>query len=99
MVNIYSQSSVENLVHDLENSGYSSAPLSCTKIGLGSFVLLAPDDFHYNIVVEEIALTYDSAGYKVSKRRKISNELRNRMESAQKRIDGFVGYYDYELYQ
>lgn len=100
MANIYTQSSVEKLMDDLtENSGYSTAPLSCTKIGLGSFLLLAPDDFHYNFCVEEIALGYDRCGYRVRKIRKISHELRNRMESAQKRADGFVGYYNYELYQ
>lgn len=100
MATIYTKSTMENLILDLtENSDYSTAPLSCTKICLGSFLLLAPDDLHYSYKVEEIPLTYDQCVYKVRKIRKISQELRNRMESAQKRVDGFVGYYNYELYQ
>lgn len=100
MANIYTRDSVESLVNDLtENSGYSTAALSATKIGLGSFVLIAPDEYHYNFLVEEIALGYDRTGYRVTKRRKISHEMRKRMDAAQHRIDGFCDYLPYELLQ
>lgn len=100
MANLYTKSSVEKLMDDLmENSGYSTAALSATKIGLGSFVLIAPDDLHYSFKVEEIALGYDRCGYRVRKIRKISQEMRKRMEAAQHKIYGFCDYLPYELLQ
>ena len=62
---------IRKLMDAAEMEGYGCVPFADTVCGLGSFVLTAPDDQHYNIIVGEHYATEWSCKYTVTRRRNL----------------------------
>lgn len=80
---MYGGTEIRKLMQLGDEAGYTIVPFADTVCGLGSFVMLAPDDEHMNVVVTEHYATEWSCKYTVRRCRKISKRL-------QKLIDDFA---------
>ena len=84
---IYSLSSVENLISDAIEMGYSMVQLREGVLGLGDIVLISPDDNYYNYVIREVVLNEWSSGQTVRRCRKISKALQEEIYRAENQLE------------
>lgn len=78
---IYGQEAVSAAIDELQNMGYTFAPLPASL--LSPCVAIAPDDRHYNYVFEEIYLNEWASGYRVYRRAKLPKRILNAIDEAE----------------
>lgn len=79
---LYTMRSVGELYSDLVERGWEPVTLSESVIGLGDFVLVAPDADHYNFVIREVVLNDWSSAYTVRRCAKLSKQLQAEIDAA-----------------
>ena len=67
----YGGNQIRTLIDMATEQGFELVPFSDTVCGLGSFLLLSPDDQHYNIIVREFYETEWTCKYTVTRRSKV----------------------------
>ena len=80
MSKYYSGSDIKKLIDLATEEGWEIVQFEDTVCGLGSFVLVPPDDDHYNVVVTEHYATEWSCKYTVRRCGKISKALQKRID-------------------
>lgn len=76
----YSGNDIAKLIDLADAQGWTLVPFADTVCGLGSFVLVPPDDRYYNIIVTEYYATEWSCKYTVRRRAKLSKKLLKAIE-------------------
>ena len=75
MKNLYTLSSIDKLISDCMEIGYAMETCYEGVLGYGKFVLISPDERHWNFIVTEVALNEWSSAHSVRKCRTISKAL------------------------
>ena len=76
----FSQTAATKAAEELSKHGYTFAPLPGSL--LDPFVAIAPDERHYHIIFEEVALNEWSSAYTISRRAKLPRRILNAMSNA-----------------
>ena len=82
---IYDWKSTEEYIGSIVNKyGHEAVQLSEGSLGIGDWVLISPDDKHYNIVIREVAVSSVCSGQTIRKCKTLSKALLKEIEAAQK---------------
>lgn len=73
--NVFGCSEIAKLINACSEMGYTMEMFRPESLGYGSFVLVSPDENHWNFIVEEIYLNEWSSGHTVRRSMKISKKL------------------------
>lgn len=87
MAKYYNGLHVRDMMNYAFDNGWDIKYFSDTVCGLGSFVLIPPDNNHYNIVVQECYANEWSCVYTVRRCSKISKTLQERIDKFEEECD------------
>lgn len=82
MQNLYTSTSIDKLICELTERGYEAVNLRDGVLTSGDWVLIAPDDKHYNFVIRDVFINEWSAAQTVRRCAKISKALQSEIEAA-----------------
>ncbi len=85
MTTLYSYTQVDEFAQRLCERGWEYVQLLEGCLGSGDFVLIAPDDKHYNFVIREVYLNEWSSAQTIRRAAKISKRLQKEIDDAEKR--------------
>lgn len=85
---VYTLDSVDKLINTCCEEGYEINTCRDGSLGYGKIVLVAPDDKHWNFVIEEVYLNCWSSGHTIRRCRKISNQLWSEIEKYYDEMEG-----------
>lgn len=75
MKGIWGASDVAKAISMLCDRGYQAVTVEEGSLGYGHVIMLAPDDNHYNVEIQEVYLNCWSSGHKIRNFRKISKRI------------------------
>ena len=86
MKKYYSYEAVDEFISEMGNRGYEAIQIDEGCLGSGSWVLVAPDEKHYNFVIREVALNEWSSGHTIRRCAKISKKLQAEINASMDKI-------------
>lgn len=80
---LYTVSSTDDFIQRMYEKGYEAIQLNEGGVGIGDWVLIAPDEKHYNFVIKEVFLNAWSSAQTIRRCRRISKALQKQIEEVQ----------------
>lgn len=86
---VYDWKSTEEYIESIVNKyGHEAIQLNEGSLGIGDWVLISPDDKHYNIVIREVFVSSVCSGQTIRKYKTLSNKILKEIEEYRKRTNG-----------
>lgn len=77
---LYTISSTEDFISSMIEKGWEAVQLNEGTLGIGYWVLIAPDDKHYNFVIREVYYNMYSSVQTIRRCRKLSQKILKEIE-------------------
>ena len=77
----FSLKDVDTLINECFDQGYGMETCYEGTLGYGKIVLIAPDDKHWNFIIQEVYLNCWSSAHTIRRTRKISNKIWNEIDN------------------
>ena len=86
---VYDWKSTEEYIESIViKYGHEAIQLNEGSLGIGDWVLISPDDKHYNIVIREVFVSSVCSGQTIRKCKTLSNKILKEIEEYRKRTNG-----------
>lgn len=82
MKSYYSYEAIDKFIIKMVEKGYEAIQLEEGCSGSGSWVLIAPNDYQYNFVIREVAISDWSSGHTIRRCARISKRLQMEIDAA-----------------
>jgi hypothetical protein len=83
MKSLYTINSTDAFISKLCRQGYEAIQLNEGSLGIGDWVLIAPDEKHYNFVIREVYLNEWSSAQTIRRCAKLSQRILKEIEEAE----------------
>ena len=80
---MYGPTDTDKFINHMCEKGWEAIQLNEGGVGIGDWVLIAPDDDHYHFVIREVYLNEWSSGQTVRKCSKLSKKLLKEIDMAE----------------
>lgn len=85
---VYDWKSTEEYIESIVSKyGHEAIQLNEGSLGIGDWVLISPDDKHYNIVIREVFVSSVCSGQTIRKCKTLSNKILKEIEEYRKRTN------------
>lgn len=72
---LYTISSTEDFISSMIEKGWEAVQLNEGSLGVGDWVLIAPDDKHYNVIIREVYVNEWSSAQTIRRCRELSQKI------------------------
>ena len=84
---LYSYRDMEDFINSRIERGYEAVQLNEGTLGIGNWVLIAPDENKWNYIIREVYLDMYSSAQTMRRCRKLSKAIQKEIQAVYDRLD------------